>query len=312
MEWFKTKLILILAFALLDVFLVYRVWFMPQGETALTTVSPEIIDRTVDRLSQRGILVEASFPLSIAPVQLLTVSPAPELKLLFEKLLSGMPGASLASDGGMKSGEINYRSDSMELKRCRNGRVRWSQRPPAEPSQTQVSGGIWDPSKAKEVALKFIEDHGGLPGELKFDFVTFDKESDSYSVTFTQWCQGRPIFGSGVFVRVAHWGVRELDAFWLSISRLEGEKKKVIRPTDALLALEHFIQGNKPPDGDIRTGSPSSVIEEILLGYFTPDYDARQWQIAPVWRIRMKDSKVYYVNAYTGEIEKGLPIIGKE
>lgn len=303
MEWSKTRLILILAFALLDVFLIYRVWFMPTGGTAVTTVSPKRIDQTVERLAEKGILVEASFDLSIPPVCLLTVSASPELSGLFERLRTTMPGTPHFEEGKPDPGASCYRSGAVELVRYASGRVTWTYSVTAGESESMIPGGVWDPVKAGEVAKDFIDRIGGLPSELKFDYVAFDKGTDSYLVTFTQWCRGRPIFGSGIRIRVAHWGVMGLEAFWLSVSQQEGEKRGVIRPTDALLAAESLIVRDSLPTGNVSPGQPVAVVEEVELGYYTAEYDARQWQISPAWRVRLKDSRVYLVDAYTGEVQ---------
>ena len=44
-------------------------------------------------------------------------------------------------------------------------------------------------------------------------------------------------------------------------------------------------------------------IVDFSLGYYTREYDAQRWEIPPVWRIRLNNGEIYYINAFTGNPE---------
>jgi hypothetical protein len=46
------------------------------------------------------------------------------------------------------------------------------------------------------------------------------------------------------------------------------------------------------------------LITSITLGYFSGEIDAEKWEISPVWRIVMQNEQVYYINAFTGNLEQ--------
>ncbi|MGI6319135.1 MAG: hypothetical protein GX263_03290 [Firmicutes bacterium] len=72
------------------------------------------------------------------------------------------------------------------------------------------------------------------------------------------------------------------------------QKREVIPPTTALLRLIDAYKG-----GALETG-----IIDFSLGYYSQEYDAERWEIPPVWRIRLDNGEVYYINAFTGNLER--------
>ncbi|MGI6328055.1 MAG: two-component system regulatory protein YycI [Dethiobacteria bacterium] len=72
------------------------------------------------------------------------------------------------------------------------------------------------------------------------------------------------------------------------------QKREVIPPTTALLRLIEAYKG----------GTQETSIIDFSLGYYSQEYDAERWEIPPVWRIRLDNGEVYYINAFTGNLER--------
>ncbi len=97
------------------------------------------------------------------------------------------------------------------------------------------------------------------------------------------------------------------DSVVIFLYRLEplnfaAQTREIISPAAALL---RFLEAYKPA---IHKEKPDTAkkknITEIVLGFYSPGYDAERWEIPPVWRIRLDDGEVYYVNAFTGNLER--------
>jgi hypothetical protein len=53
-----------------------------------------------------------------------------------------------------------------------------------------------------------------------------------------------------------------------------------------------------------KGGALETGIIDFSLGYYSQEYDAERWEIPPVWRIRLDNGEVYYINAFTGNLER--------
>ena len=71
------------------------------------------------------------------------------------------------------------------------------------------------------------------------------------------------------------------------------QKREAIPPSTALLRLIEAYKG----------GVRQARIIDFSLGYYSQEYDAERWEIPPVWRIRLDNGEVYYINAFTGNLE---------
>ncbi|RJX26741.1 MAG: hypothetical protein C4554_05430 [Dethiobacter sp.] len=72
------------------------------------------------------------------------------------------------------------------------------------------------------------------------------------------------------------------------------QKREIIPPSTALLRFMEAYKGGKEKRG----------IVEFSLGFYSHEYDAERWEIPPVWRIRLNNGEVYYINAFTGILEQ--------
>ena len=82
--------------------------------------------------------------------------------------------------------------------------------------------------------------------------------------------------------------------FRLDILGFAEQEREIIPSSTALL---RFLERYEGHDG------PMSILE-FSLGYYTQEYDAERWEIPPVWRIRLNNGELYYINAFTGNSEQ--------
>ena len=295
MDWPRAKTILILAFGLLNLFLVYRIWVEPQVAPAqFTEVPAEEVERVARRLESQGILLEASLPLRARPmpfleVGLLPADPAHTVALF----MPGDPPPEVRRSPRRPFGFAEFTRGGDRLTIGDDGEVLFRR---VGPSPAEAGGpGIWDMARARRAAEEFIAAHGGLPADARFDFGLYDPARQVYRLVWTQWYQGRPLFEAAIEVLVAHWGVKEYRRSWLAPARFEVRRRSVIPPTDALLRLAERL---RPAEQGQRT-----VIQDVSLGFLRRTFDAEWWYLTPVWRVRTSAGDALYVSAYSGEPE---------
>ena len=98
---------------------------------------------------------------------------------------------------------------------------------------------------------------------------------------------------SYIDVVVTPTGVKSYYQLWLSPIGYVGKKRPVVSPLTAMLRVISE-----------RQSQDKMAITHIEQGFYSRAYDADKWQMAPVWKIQLDGQDLYYVNAYTGELEQ--------
>lgn len=156
--------------------------------------------------------------------------------------------------------------------------------------------------EAFTVAQQFLKRLPPLPDDMILDEINMvDPFTDV--VRYVQVYAGLPLFGAldgrpvGGYLQMT---IRNKQVVVMEYNRLEviqatGQPKELLKPTDALLQLARQIE--RPAYG--------ISVQDMKLGYFSGVYrEAESWEIVPAWRVRLKDGKAYYMNAFTGLLEK--------
>ncbi|MEW6242879.1 MAG: PepSY domain-containing protein [Bacillota bacterium] len=154
---------------------------------------------------------------------------------------------------------------------------------------------ILDSAAARRIFDEFWVERGGLPDGARFDSIYQDERSGKFLVYYYQEVDNRVIYGGQAVGMVGPGGLETVLLTWFDVTGSAGRKRAVIPPTDALEMVAGQVKGTWP--------AREFIVEALSLGYFTEPYNARQWEAVPVWRVRFRDGRVYYVNAYTGEME---------
>ncbi len=271
MDWPRAKTILITAFALLNAFLIYRVWeVINLDESHYLPVTVEQIREVSEELAAEGIELAAPVPRKAPPMAFLV----------------------LAHAGPEKQGQ-------------EPGPGKEGEKPDQTAGGTQGKGqapGTLNANTARRLAEGFIETKGGFPPASRFDGVVFLEAEGLYLVRYYQEFDGWPVFGGRIEVKLSTDGrVVDFQRTWLKPLGYSGPRKGIIPATEALGRLNALLKSRD--SGEKARPGAGWVIREIDLGYYSRIYDANQWEAPPVWRIRMEGGDTFYVNAYTGERE---------
>lgn len=290
MDWSRAKVILILAFSLLNIFLgvltysnnqrYYERWAVP---TAAEVRNLE------NQLKALGVTMAGTWPLRAAPLPFLLVkaSPVPADEVARKVFGLNVPGIK------QPNGEKIYSDGQQTLLVTEAGIIRYHREGPAKPA----GGKAPEKGQVKTEAEALLQRRGLLPG-ARLDYIHQDEERGRTTARYSQVYEGLEIFSSEAWFEFSANGLEEYRERWLVPLGFTGEKRLLVSP---VVALARLLQRPDVFPGDDK------VIESITVGYYSAIYDARQWEATPVWRVRFKSGKSLYLNAYTGEPEKETP-----
>lgn len=286
MDWLRARALLLVTFVCLNVFLAYRLWARDLHSTgALTLATQEHLDVVKSRLAAVGISVAGAIPTKVPSLSLLRVertTPAFAADLLAQ-FGADVPLAPSPQPQDLKSGSetLSLFPSGLAILRAPIRSVGMASAPSSRIARRTVDD--------------FFRRHGGLPPDAEYvGLAQIDEER--VRLDYVQLWRGVPLLPAGLSVVVSGTGVEQVQWLWLRPQGERGDPKAVLPASEALLRLAGHL-------GDRERRSPL-VFNRIELGYYaTPPGGARVWDTAPVWRITVEDGEIFYLNAFTGELE---------
>ncbi len=289
MDWWRAKLVFIVAFSLLDAFLLWQVarlaapfWLRPAAS-------------------------QASAPLPVAPARATPVY----LPVLAVRTVGWQP--SLARSLPLTA--CSPHTNGHGLVTCASGPDVISDYGGllVFSSRRTVVGVHLSRTLAALVASRVVAQAGAPPstvGPLRGG--AWSPATQSRTFTATERYDGQPLFNGTWRVRVGRTGVRA-ERFWLDVQPhgAVASGSPLITPRQAVLrACRVYGAGAVPAPG----AAP-------VLGYYYPYTRAaavsgggggrgqmpgpgRRWYVSPVWRIVNRSGHVFYINATNGEPEQ--------
>ncbi|MDI3481083.1 MAG: hypothetical protein PWQ97_738 [Tepidanaerobacteraceae bacterium] len=283
MDWRKAVIILIFSFLALNIILAVDLWFRGKaGEEFVLT--PEQQRKIEAQLQGKGIQLEAEIPAEGIPQAFLELGYA---KVDAQKVLENFMGKGSNPRMEQIQGGRSYTEDGKQLIIMDNGIITFFNR------QTDDVSKNMSRDEAESKALEFLKSHGGLPKDAVINSITYDEKTASYLIEYVRMFDGFFVANSYIDILVSNSGVKNYYQSWLNIYGYRGKKKAVISPFAAILRVASDKKNSEP-----------ITITGVEQGYYSKFYDAERWQAAPVWKIKLKSGDVYYVNAYTGELEQ--------
>lgn len=282
MDWRRSIIILIVSFVLLNISLVLNLWSKgnPSGFSLTDSQQKEILAS----MKQKGINMETSLPNKGRPQAF--------LELGYEKIdedgvVVDFLGKDAKPENKAMEGGKSYTLGVRQLVIMDNGIINYFDSP-----EDNGEGEITR-EQAVKTAEEFLKKRGSLPKDAMLFNVTYDDKSRGYVVEYVRSYDGFFIANSRIYMLVTSAGVSSYYQCWLKPYGYSGSKREVIIPTMAILRVQNAHGGTSP-----------LTITKIDQGYYSKFYDADRWQAAPVWRIQLKNGEMYYVNAFTGELEQ--------
>lgn len=279
MDWKRAIKILIISFIIVNIALIANLYLrkQPKGRDVVKEEAYDI----EEILDSRGIFLKTKMPQEGKPQSFLEVKHGNRDKDFYVKLFFGedVPQVSYEKN------RTTYTVGERQLDFINNGIIYYKNQ-----QKPQTKDNLSE-KEAREFALNFIKNHGGLPADAVLGNVFFDEKNGEYHIKYVQKFDDFIIANSYIKVTVALDQIKSFERCWLVPIEYQGEEKKVISPLSAVLkAAEERQKGPK-------------AITIIEQGFYSKLYNADSWQMAPVWIIGFEDGKTYYINSYTGQLE---------
>lgn len=286
MDWSRAKSILILTFLGLNIFLGYRLWKETYLLFPSRVVSVKEIAEAEGALSRVGLVLKAPVSRQVFTMPFLTVSSRPQgEKGLVESLFDPVPGF-IEVEG--EEGFRLYQEGNRELRSWDKGRVLFSrQLAPLYPGEENKPDKVEIISRVED----FLQEHDLLFVDARLDEV-YPLGNERWLVSYTQVYKNQLLFSGYLRVWVSPVGVEKFDLYWLYPQEFAGQEINTISAPAALLGLAEIVD-----PGEYRE------VEAITIGYYSQAYDAHQWDMVPAWCIKIAPRGIYYINAFTGDLE---------
>ncbi|KXG76558.1 hypothetical protein AN618_15890 [Fervidicola ferrireducens] len=282
MDWRKAIWILAVSFFVLNIVLIANLYIktMPGQGFKLEEDQQQAIKI---HLESRGIKLETQLPPRGVPVSFLEVG---RESFKREELIKMFFPGGIAEVEEIQGGE-KYISGRQQLILTESGSIIFE-----DGEKTETFGEL-DEKKAVEIAERFIKEHGGLPEYASLNYVKYDPEIGGYIVEYMGNYKGFFVANSYIRLSVTPHGVVNFQRNFLKPIAFKGKRRQVIPPLTAVLKV----------DAERKSGAPM-VVKKVEQGFYSQFYNAERWLAAPVWKVELNNGEVYYVNAYTGELER--------
>ncbi len=285
----KAKTILIIAFLGLNLFLGYHLYWPYLGQLTKTVVPAAELQQALAYLAANNYNLNTDIGRNIQKSTFLTVTPAqqgPEgIRDLFNQAVSS------TSENGLTV----YRGPGRVMTVHPGGQIQVEFQPGLFVAE---QGHTLEERELSRLVQHQLREKFFLPEQLRFDYIEKARADERrLTLHFYRDIDGMPLFACYFKVFLEQDFITALEIYWLDpLEQPREGEMEVIPATDALIKLVDELGPAMPP----RT------ITKVDLGYFSREYNAEKWEVPPVWRILMEDNSVYYINAFTGNLEADL------
>jgi regulatory protein YycI of two-component signal transduction system YycFG len=296
MDLSRAKTVLICTFLILNVFLYYQILQDEgRGNTGLFGRKEEM-SRLESALQEAGLFLETPLPRGGIRLAYLVVEPwrfQPE-EIIFT-LWGALQNGEKAFPAG--HGELNifhsnnednlaeYHFGEYKLLVSKEGLVTLKRTRDAKLQQ------VYSLEESEQIAQEF---NGKVSFLSNFIYDYSQKKEKGIVLNYRQEYEGFPLYAGYLQLFMKGETPTEFYLYRLEPVGFAEQKREIIPPSTALLRFIEAYTGNKEKTG----------IVEFSLGFYSHEYDAERWEIPPVWRIRLDDGEVYYINAFTGILEQ--------
>jgi len=285
----RAKLILIIAFAALNLFLGYHLFWPDFGRLTRVAVSAEELRLTEQMLAENNYSLEAPINRAVQSIDFLSVSQslAVQRSVLLHFLREG------ASINQAEDGNYYYIEGETAVIHA-SGLITILYNPPVVIGENLYG---MESREIRNAVDAFLAEK-----QLNFDGLNFDylekEEASTIVVYYNQIVNEAPVFSGQLNVIIINDRIQSVDLYWLEpVERIPIREIRVISAAEALSNLVYELGPAPEPQ----------MITKVELGYYSGDYDAEKWEIPPVWRILI-NGQHYYINAFTGNKEQEIVI----
>jgi len=294
MDFSKAKTVLIIVFFGLNLFLGYQIMVSYRmvsfsGGIFGDAMDLEQMDRLEQSLEDNNYTLKGELPRATRQKSFLRVSP-PQVRV--SELIELFFGEEPEKQETFLEKRAYYHPIG-RLDYYFNGFYKFTPQYNPEKDETNKESDRYHKEQASETAEAFLEEKQLKPDNIRKDMVIENEEGD-YKVWYHQVWMDVPIYSSYIMVTIRDGEVTQMESYWMEPVGTDEDKKMEVLP--ATEALVRFLD---------RQGlsHQERIIEEVELGYYSQEYDADKWEIPPVWRVVMENGDIYFINAFTGNLE---------
>ena len=294
MDLSRAKVVLIVTFFVLNLFLLYQIVMNEGMDNPVLFAPREEVSRLEKALQEANLSLDIPLPRGGVSVAYLVVMPWQPVEedvvgMLWQGLGNETENAIFSSNDLLVNDDSennisSWRFGPYELFLYKEG-----------PIQLHNAFKDLEPEN-KEIAVEEFMNRVSFLQDFVYDYKVV--KHDKTVIYYHQEFEAFPLYAGYVEFNCA--GEYE-PGCEIYLYRLEplgfGEQKREVIPPST--ALWRFLDAYT----ESEYSDYSTVIVEFSLGYYSEEYDAQRWEIPPVWRIRLLNGEIFYINAFTGYLE---------
>lgn len=290
MDLSRAKTVLIIAFLCLNILLLYQIWADEAGRNPIFFGEEEKVSRLETALQQANLLLDIDLPrggMRVAHLEVMPWQPdaAGIIHMFWDALAEGREDAArqqrileiMENDSRNPHSflfgnyELILQGDGLILRGAFSG---------------------LSPEQLSSAAESFVK---RIPFFEDFVYDYTRSGDDLTAIYYRQEFGGFPLYAGQLQFRQEGAGSinsrTDIHFYRLAPLGFADQQREVIPPATALW---RFLETYTGENGHV------AAIVGLTLGYFSEEHAAQLWEIAPVWRIRLDNGEVYYINAFTG------------
>lgn len=297
MDWSKAKSLLIIAFILTNIFLVYNIWGETFKHDEIQTVNNKYLDDVEQYLNDNGINIDTHIPEEIVSLPMLVVR--------YKNFDSDKTAEMLLGKDYNKTTEA-FGSDDLKREIFKKGNKKLIIEGNKRLIYKNMNGSDRDYTLDEETVMKigddFLKQYKLMEDDIVLDQIYYGTEEhiDSepvYKLIYNQTYKNKFLGESYIHVYVNNRGVIAAEAMLLEYESTQQQRKKIIPATEALMkSMGAILKENEKP----------IFIKEVEVGYyFSPAYYTESdWKeidsgtALPSWKITIQNGKTYFIEAY--------------
>lgn len=299
MDWSKAKNLLIVAFILTNIFLIYNIRNEASKRHEAQIVNGGYSEEVEQYLNDNGINLDTHIPEEIVSL--------PMLEVRYKNFDSDkMAKMLLGKDYNKKTETLNpnnlkreiFEKGNKNLVIEGNKRLVYKNKNMDDEEQSYAL----NEKTVTKMGNDFLKQYKLMKDDIELGQIYYGIEEHIcnkpvYKLVYNQIYKNKFLGESYIYIYVNHKGIVAVEAMLLEYEKTQHQRKKIISATEALIrAMNTILQENEKP----------IFIKEIEVGYyFSPtSYTESDWKeidsgtASPSWKITIQNGKMYFVEAY--------------
>jgi regulatory protein YycI of two-component signal transduction system YycFG len=290
MDWSRAKTYLILTFLILDVLLGYQYYSAQQQAQEYVQPYSTQLQELKDVIRAHKLVLTTDVPKETPLMRFLQVSLPKQSNT---EIVNSLFRDARMIENDKNKGTMKFHSQEGDFSTAANGSFSMMY----DPYLTLESGT--NTSKLPAQVMQKIAPNVWQSNQYTEDITTHEGR-DHTTIHYLQAYNKYPVFSTDLQVELQNSQIVGYNQKAITIGAEEENGQHVL---PAISAIRSIIDTQDPKV--LAQQSGSNAIRDIKLGYYSPNYeDADVWYLVPMWRVMIGQS-LYYVNAFTGQVENG-------